>query len=946
MSIPHVETGTSIFDEGGDRNIFFVFDSIYILLGVQCAVSIYCEITEGGLSNEERRINFAARIFGHASFVIPAIVFMSLVNDFGKLQAAILQSFWLSMAIIITSLVFVVTSPTDFLARPILCIPIVFCVCLCSFGAQCVVMGISSNTHWADATNAFVYIVGAICNFKAIYNVYKLVTGKTVTGREMDAIVLVFTASAWLILYRAERGGSSFTTASYNIDYRVWLYYRFGGGCFFLFIWNIRSTLFTLKRIESEEKREQIIQSRVLHMERQMAIKLLHTMVPPKIANDLSRGVEVPPEMYAFATVYFSDIEGFTRFASIKTPLEVFNMLNRLFEIMDYCVSLFPRQLYKIETIGDAYMVVGGILTDIDNDNDVDNNSLKFGSTKANEELNRQMEVVNATCQFALLVREAVQMVPFDEISFVKIRMGIHTGSIVTGLSGTIIPRFSCYGDTVNTASRMESTGVTNKIHVSGSFADAVRKIQLDCPYYELEPRSPVEVKGKGKMQTFFLETGIESFRLQHSKTLTHIDTLLRKCNKKTHYALGSDGLGGALKSTELDHEALPSTPFSLDQLRVTFNNFNSKPKQRNNSYSLVTDVADIGLVEEGKMNIVMLPLTSHSFDVLMSPDYNVMQLCGDFEGICNAILQCFSGVVGSPGCSSVTDPRTLERLIRRVGTHYLNVPYHNFHHAFCVVQQMAYILMKLDLISSENILSERERFIIMLSALVHDVDHPGHNNYFEVRTKSSLALLYNDQSVLENHHLALAFNIMSNKAYNVFMNWEPEAAVTARKNMIACVLATDMDAHNSLQDELIRRHSRLEKGNCAFDFSKEDDKVAMAKCLLHAADISNPTRNFETSAKIAMLAIQEFNQQAIDEERMGIPVTQFMVTPDFASKCRGEIFFASCVAKPYFAALKSCFPCISLERWDPVKMIEKNVERWKEQATFPELRISPSFPE
>lgn len=70
----------------------------------------------------------------------------------------------------------------------------------------------------------------------------------------------------------------------------------------------------------------------------------------------------------------------------------------------------------------------------------------------------------------------------------------------------------------------------------------------------------------------------------------------------------------------------------------------------------------------------------------------------------------------------------------------------------------------QLGLLADGVAFSARDRFVLMLSALVHDVDHPGHSNLFEVRIKSSLALLYNDQSVLEMHHLALAFNIMSQR--------------------------------------------------------------------------------------------------------------------------------------------------------------------------------------
>ena len=131
--------------------------------------------------------------------------------------------------------------------------------------------------------------------------------------------------------------------------YRFWVFFRFGFGCLYLFVWQLRTTYVTLKRIETDVKREVAIRSRVLQMERMMAVKLLRSMVPPKIADDLSNGREVPPELFSFATIYFSDVEGFTRYASIKTPFEVFAMLNRLFRVMDYCVGLFPRKLYKVE---------------------------------------------------------------------------------------------------------------------------------------------------------------------------------------------------------------------------------------------------------------------------------------------------------------------------------------------------------------------------------------------------------------------------------------------------------------------------------------------------------------------------------------------------------------------------------------------------------------------
>jgi len=212
-------------------------------------------------------------------------------------------------------------------------------------------------------------------------------------------------------------------------------------------------------------------------------------------------------------------------------------------------------------------------------------------------------------------------------------------------------------------------------------------------------------------------------------------------------------------------------------------------------------------------------------------------------------------------------------------------------------------------------------------------VDHPGLNNHFEVCTKSSLSLLYNDQSVLENHHLALAFSIMSNRAYDVFHGWVPAEIAQSRKWIIACVLATDMAVHASLQDDLLRRNSSSPTASTtAFDMALEEDKIALLKCLLHAADISNPTRSFRTSSQLSQLAIQEFKRQAADELRLAIPVSPHMVFSDFASECKGEIGFIRFVARPYFSALAACFPnSKAADTWLPA--MDRNIESWTAQT-------------
>jgi class 3 adenylate cyclase len=243
--------------------------------------------------------------------------------------------------------------------------------------------------------------------------------------------------------------------------------------------------------------------------------------------------------MYDFAVIFFSDIQGFTAFAAINSSLEVFAMLERVFTVMDYCVGLFPS-LYKVETAGDSYMVVGG-LDGFDDDNvedeeDAGNLGLAEGggvgasesamhsterqsrlsalksspsfqslvhASQGNARDTKNVIVANAVCQFALLVRDAVQKVNMDESSFVQIRIGIHCGSITTGISGKLTPKFCIFGDTVNCAARMEQTGRTGKVHISAGMRSFILHSSLSREYYDYEKREPIEVKGKGTLQTY-----------------------------------------------------------------------------------------------------------------------------------------------------------------------------------------------------------------------------------------------------------------------------------------------------------------------------------------------------------------------------------------------------------------------------------------------------------
>lgn len=414
----------------------------------------------------------------------------------------------------------------------------------------------------------------------------------------------------------------------------------------------------------------------------------------------------------------------------------------------------------------------------------------------------------------------------------------------------------------------MESTGETNRVHVSGAFADLVNRAQRGAPEYTLLTRDPVEVKGKGRMLTYWLDVpNLEDFRLKRAATLAFVEEMV-SVTSESQFMLTSSGtirIETALPLPGDEGEVGEARHVSLD-VETSDGAGPSATTAAAAAAATATDAA-AGAATTSASNAAPVdpaPGCGFSYADMTASDFSPLAIEEmHFERICEAILVLFEGMVGSPGCCSVTEPETLKRLVRRVGAAYRAVPYHSFWHAFCVVQQTALLSTLLGL--DRDFFTERERFQLMLSALCHDIDHPGHSNRFEVATKSSLALLYNDQSVLENHHLTLAFNIMQHSSYSVFGKWDAESEAQARKFIISAVLATDMDAHALLQDDLLRRRAETDANAAlgpaapAFDRGSDRDRVALAKSVLHAADISNPSRPFHICARISLLAIKEF---------------------------------------------------------------------------------------
>ncbi|XP_051882465.1 retinal guanylyl cyclase 2 [Pristis pectinata] len=225
---------------------------------------------------------------------------------------------------------------------------------------------------------------------------------------------------------------------------------------------------------------EDLIRERTeeLEVEKQKTEKLLSQMLPPSVAEALKTGGNVEPEYFDEVTIYFSDIVGFTTISAMSEPIEVIDLLNDLYTLFD--AVLGNHDVYKVETIGDAYMVASGL-------------PKRNGNKHAAEIANMSLHLLSSVGSF--------KMRHMPEVP-IKIRIGIHSGPCVAGVVGLTMPRYCLFGDTINTASRMESTGLPYRIHVNQSTVKILRSLDEG---YQIQVRGQTELKGKGIEETYWL---------------------------------------------------------------------------------------------------------------------------------------------------------------------------------------------------------------------------------------------------------------------------------------------------------------------------------------------------------------------------------------------------------------------------------------------------------
>ncbi|XP_043270290.1 cAMP-specific 3',5'-cyclic phosphodiesterase-like [Venturia canescens] len=222
--------------------------------------------------------------------------------------------------------------------------------------------------------------------------------------------------------------------------------------------------------------------------------------------------------------------------------------------------------------------------------------------------------------------------------------------------------------------------------------------------------------------------------------------------------------------------------------------------------------------------------------------------------------------------------------------------PFHNSLHAADVTQTAHTLLI---MPSFQSVFEPLEIAATLFAAAIHDVNHPALTNQFLINTSSELALTYNDISVLENHHLAVAFKLLQKKDNDIFVKFKKEQRKKLRKLVIDMVLSTDMSKHNSLVASFKELVARKEVNNAGVLRLRDDsDKFQVLDCLVHCADLSNPTKPLDIYKQWTTRIMDEFWAQGDKERELGMEISP-MCDRNTADVAKIQVGFIDFVVAP-----------------------------------------------
>jgi class 3 adenylate cyclase len=474
-------------------------------------------------------------------------------------------------------------------------------------------------------------------------------------------------------------------------------------------------------------------------------------------------------DLFPETTVMFADISGFTAWSSVREPSQVFLLLESIYNAFDKVAR--RMKVFKVETIGDSYVAVTGL-----------------------PEPRKDHAVVMARFAYKCLVKMSalVRNLEFTlgpGTADLTMRFGLHSGPVTAGVLRGEKSRFQLFGDTVNTAARMESTGRKNMIQMSKETSDLlIEGGKSDW----VKPRdATVFAKGKGEMQTYWLTLGSGSTTTSSNDQADQQELLGLLPQHVTHHILDDSTL-----LSKIDSHTQRLVLWNVENLLVPLKKIIAMRALKTSSSGSVSwhslKIKEGATVLDEVKESIYLPQRPASNDTSQNVD------------------------------AVVIEEKATKQLIDYVSTIasiYKKNPFHSFDHASHVTQSVTKLLSRVvtsDIIDYEEMCYTNKKsgpevmhnfthgitsdpltqFAVVLSALVHDADHPGVPNTQLVKEGTDLAKAYKNKSVAEQNSVDLAWDLLMEPAYEDLRRCiytTQEELERFRQLVVNAVMATDV---------------------------------------------------------------------------------------------------------------------------------------------------------
>lgn len=533
---------------------------------------------------------------------------------------------------------------------------------------------------------------------------------------------------------------------------------------------------------------------------------------------DRLRNTKPIADLFPHATVLFADIAGFTAWSSTREPSQVFTLLESVYRAFDKLARRLG--VFKIETIGDCYMAVTG-LPEPQADHAIIMARFAQECIVKMKEVTRKLEVTLG-----------------PDTGDLCVRIGLHSGPVTAGVLRGEKSRFQLFGDTVNTASRMESTGERNMAQVSAETAQLIREGGKD--HWLRQRDDKVFAKGKGELNTFWLTLKAIDSPTRHSASVTTVseknppsESLKRRGSDSSSLATGVKfGMAVVRRPLQSRKNSMPEPIDTTQMWGDTSLNMDSRGDESDKLNRLIDWNKDV-LLQHVKAIVARRRFTKRRRITpkaalaagagKLADDFTVLDEVTEIIPMPN-FDPVVETMVPDPGKVKVSTKvvTQLRHFVSMIASMYHENPFHNFEHASHVVLSANKLIQRI--VTPESVdynkhsptdqnrkaLVARDQheytfgitsdplthFAVLFSALIHDVDHAGVSNFQLILERNPIAAKYKEKSIAEQNSVDLAWAMLMDKQFDDLRKCicaTEDEAQRFRQLVVNCVMATDI---------------------------------------------------------------------------------------------------------------------------------------------------------